>query len=207
MQQLRTPNYTVKGEAGWCLSVQDDVWGVPHMYLTAHDAYNSAQFKHSGETPPAGIDALCYWTYSGDGDAWHVATRAKDGRMFSSPFDVAYGNQWFASIDAMTARIRKIDPSCQYVGWVEDLSGVRLVKEEDMVTDKQVDEWISLFHQEAYGKAPTDDVFNSWRPVLKNNFIEGSLSIMQGTDTNAGALKNKPTGNFVPVNEQLYKKG
>ena len=30
----------------------------------------------------------------------------------------------------MTARIRKIDPSSQYVGWVEDLSNVRLIKEQ-----------------------------------------------------------------------------
>lgn len=79
--------------------------------------------------------------------------------------------------------------------------------QEDMATDKQIDDWISLFHQEAYGSAPTDEIFNDWRKVLKNNFVEGSLSIMQGTDTNAGALKNKQSSGFVPVNEQLYKKG
>jgi hypothetical protein len=66
-----------------------------------------------------------------------------------------------------------------------------LTKEVPMPTDAQIDQWISLFYQEAYGAAPPDAIFNQWRPVLKNNFTEGSLSIMEGTDTNPGALKNK----------------
>lgn len=73
-------------------------------------------------------------------------------------------------------------------------------------TDAQIDHWISLFYQEAYGKAATDAIFNSWRPVLKNNFVEGSLSIMIGTDTNAEALKNQPTGGFELITTPVYKK-
>lgn len=79
----------------------------------------------------------------------------------------------------------------------------------DMATNQQIDQWISLFHQEAYGKPPTDAVFNSWRPLLKNSFTDGSLSIMIGTDTNAGALKNQPKGgggDYTPVNETLYRR-
>lgn len=144
-EELRQPNLSVTGHAGYCLSVQQDVWGTPHLYATAKDAYDAAQFKHPGELPPEGIHALCYWTYTEGGiPYWHVATRTPDGRVFSSPFNVSYGNEWFSSIDAMTARIRRIYPACQYVAWVEDLSNVRLVKEDDMNTDAIKDDDIDI---------------------------------------------------------------
>lgn len=80
--------------------------------------------------------------------------------------------------------------------------------DNNMATNEQIDQWISLFHQEAYGSAPTDQIFNDWRPVLKNNFVDGSLSIMQGTDTNAGALKNQSqgSGEYIQVTDVLYRK-
>lgn len=132
-KQLVIPNYSVQGKAGWCLWVQQEVYSVPHLYLTAKDAWDAAQFKHPGERPPEGIHALCYWTYTESGiPYWHVATRHPNLSVFSSPFDYNYGAQWYGSIDAMTARIRKIDPTCTYVGWAEDLSNVRLVEGEDM---------------------------------------------------------------------------
>jgi len=80
-----------------------------------------------------------------------------------------------------------------------------LIKGGDMATDQQIDDWISKEHQIAFGKPPSDAVFDDWRGVLKNNFTDGSLSILAGIDTNAGALKNQPHGNFVKVTETLYK--
>lgn len=89
-----------------------------------------------------------------------------------------------------------------------DLLGyIHNIERTDMATDQQIDEWISTQHQIAFGTPPNDAVFNDWRKVLKNNFVDGSVSILKGIDTNAGALKNQPKGNYVPVNEQLYKKG
>lgn len=76
-----------------------------------------------------------------------------------------------------------------------------------MATNQQIDQWISLFHQEAYGGPASVATFNDWRKVLKNNFVDGSLSIMMGTDTNAGALKNQPKGEFETYSgKQLYTK-
>lgn len=78
---------------------------------------------------------------------------------------------------------------------------------QDMATNQQIDQWISLFHQEAYGGPASVATFNDWRKVLKNNFVDGSLSIMIGTDTNAGALKNQPKGEFEPYSgKPLYTK-
>lgn len=74
------------------------------------------------------------------------------------------------------------------------------------VTDAQIDEWISKQHFIAFGKPAPDAVFNAWRPVLKNNFADGSISILKGIDGNAGALKNQPTGEYEKVNFDVYRK-
>lgn len=77
-----------------------------------------------------------------------------------------------------------------------------------VANNAQIDDWISKQHFIAFGIPASAETFNSWRPVLKNNFVDGSLSILAGIDTNGGALKNKPpsTGEYVPVTDQLYKK-
>lgn len=76
-----------------------------------------------------------------------------------------------------------------------------------MPTDAQIDDWISKQHYIAFGQPATQDVFNQWRPVLKNNFTDGSLSLLAGIDTNPGALKNKPADGFIPYSgPQLFVK-
>ena len=128
MQQLREPNLSVKGQAGWCLSVAQDVWGVPHIYPKAIDAWNaSSVYNHPNEQPP-NAKVVVYWTYVESGIQYgHIATWIPGQGVYSSPFDVSYGSQWFAGIDEVTARIRRLDRNCVYLGWSEALSGVRLV--------------------------------------------------------------------------------
>lgn len=79
--------------------------------------------------------------------------------------------------------------------------------EQDMATNEQIDQWISLFCQEAYGKPADDATFESWRKEIKNDFTQGTLNIMIGTDTNPGALKNQPKGssNAITLTPGDYK--
>lgn len=101
----------------------------------------------------------------------------------------------YPSLQSYIDDYAKNNGGATYLGYGEYIGTIKVIG-EDMATNKQIDEWISLFHQEAYGSAPSDEVFKDWRAVLKNNFVEGSLSIMIGTDTNPGALKNQPTGEY-----------
>lgn len=78
--------------------------------------------------------------------------------------------------------------------------------DDNMATDTEVDDWISKQHYIAFGVPASAEVFNAWRPVLKNNFTAGSLSILAGIDTNAGALKNLPPAEYEKLAFDVYKK-
>ena len=135
MEQLKTPNFSTQGQAGWCLWTAEEAFGVPHLYATAEDAYNQAQFKHAGAQPPNAIVPV-YWTYydlSLAREFGHIAIWVPGKGVFSSPFDKSYGNQWFSSIQAVTDRINQIKgANSRYLGWSEDLAGVRIVQETVM---------------------------------------------------------------------------
>ena len=130
MKQLISPNLTVQGKAGWCLSVAQDVWGTPHLYAKAIDAWNdSTASNHPGEQPPSDVCVPVYWTYTESGIQYgHIATWVPGRGVYSSPFNVSYGAQWFDSIQAVTDRINRIaGANSRYLGWSETLSRVQLV--------------------------------------------------------------------------------
>lgn len=99
-------------------------------------------------------------------------------------------NRWYLHMDRVDATIGQV------------------IGGQDVATDQQIDQWISTQHQIAFGKPPSDAIFNDWRPVLKNNFVDGSLSLLAGIDSNAGALKNQPPtppSNYEPVPYPVFK--
>lgn len=57
--------------------------------------------------------------------------------------------------------------------------------DKDMATDAQIDEFIANSIQIAKGRPATDNEFNIYRPLLKNNFVEGATQMMKnfGIDT------------------------
>lgn len=65
------------------------------------------------------------------------------------------------------------------------------IKEEEVkATDAQIDATISYIHYAYFGTPAPDAVFQSWRGLLKNNYVEGLQTILTNTDPNPGALKN-----------------
>jgi len=64
-------------------------------------------------------------------------------------------------------------------------------------TDAQIDATISYLHYAYFGKPAPNAVFDSWRGLLKNNYVNGLQTIFENTDKNSDALKNKSsTGNY-----------
>ena len=113
---------------GYCLKfVRAEAWKIGSLYGSAIDAWNGAKYRHPNDrTPPVG--APCF--YRG-GNYGHVVTaqrKPQDKRMRStdctssgqvSNADIAWvENHW----------------GYTYLGWTEDLNGVRLPigEEEDM---------------------------------------------------------------------------
>lgn len=132
-KQLKQPNLTIQGKAGWCLSVAQDVWNVPHLYPKAIDAWNdSSADNHPDELPPNNVCVILYWTFTLEGIQFgHIATWVPGRGVYSSPLNVSYGSEWYPSVQAMTNRINQIaGANSKYLGWSESLSQVKLVTKE-----------------------------------------------------------------------------
>jgi len=110
---------------------------------------------------------------------------------------VAWGGDW-TTVDEMHFEIRGNADEVKQVA--NKIIGVT------MPTDKQIDETISTLHQDAYGKSPSDAVFDDWRKVLKNNYVEGNISILKGIDNDPNALKNKSVSGAVYEEVTVYRK-
>ena len=143
-QQLVQPKLSTQSKAGWCLWFQEEDFGTPHAYDYAEDedpattdAWSLVDFKHPGEQPPDDVCVPVYFTYFSTKDGreeGHIADSVPGRGIFSSPLNVSYGSEWYPSIQAMVDRINKIrGANCRYLGWSEDLAGVRLVNQEDDV--------------------------------------------------------------------------
>jgi len=127
-------NLNVKSQAGWCLFFVQEVYGVPHLYRSAFDAYKATKFKHTTALPNYSVPVWfehwgTYGTPPTYGNWGHVVAYVP-GKGFLSAPGTGYGQQWFKSI----LEIEKYF-NAKYVGWSEDISGVTL-KGDDMVTDK-----------------------------------------------------------------------
>jgi len=139
-KNTRQPNLTISGASGWCLSFTQDVWGTPHLYPKAIDAWNaSGASNHPNEQPPIEVKTIAYWTYRDPTDGiqyGHIATNVPGQGVYTSPFNRSYGYEWYGSIQSMSDRIKRIDPNSKYLGWSESLSGIKLVtKGDEMITD------------------------------------------------------------------------
>lgn len=130
--QIVQPDLGIKGAAGYCLSVAEDVGHTPHAYDYALEAWNSSSSSnHPNEQPPSDVCVVVYWSYYDKNDnVWygHVAWNIPGSGVYTSPFNISYGSEWYPSIQAMTDRINKIsEAQSVYLGWSESLAGVKLV--------------------------------------------------------------------------------
>ena len=150
MKQLVSPNLTVQGKAGWCLWVAQEVWGVPHLYAKAIDAWNASSVSnHTDPLPDVAVPV--YWTFFDRTDGveyGHIATYVPNRGIYSSPFNSSFGSEWYPTIQALTERVNQIaGANCRYLGWSETLSGVQLVIEEEDMTIPDADNYYWRYGQ------------------------------------------------------------
>ncbi len=151
-QSLVTPNTAVTAKAGMCLWTAEEVFHTPHAYPSATAAYQATQFKHTDALPdvpvPVWFDSYGAYGTPAVWDNWgHVVSWIPGRGFLSSPVTfVGPGQEWFPSIDALVNAINRILPNSKtkYLGWSEDLAGIKLVKEEDMITIQQVDHVLKM---------------------------------------------------------------
>lgn len=126
--QLVQPNLEAKDYPGYCLRLQQTVWGAPVRYATAWDAWEATQYKHgTGEALPTDVSSLIWFdhwgTYGGVyGQYGHVATFVPGVGILSNP-GRGYGQYWYDTIEECSRDCRAI-----YVGWTEDLNSLRILE-------------------------------------------------------------------------------
>lgn len=204
--QLVAPNPATQDGAGWCLRFAQSVFGAPARYNSAWDAWNATQYKHADwDMPEQGIAHpvwFSHWGTYGDPpryDNWgHVAVRMEDGRILSSPGS-GYGQQWFNSIGEIERYF-----NAQYVGWSEDLNGLRIIDytapqptitgDDDMYAVVQYDDGWAGFWNMATGQATHIDTVEEW------NRIATKFPIWKFADSGAFNAWKIKYGAVLPLN-------
>ena len=181
--QLVKPNTAVKSDYGWCLWHQQEVYGTPHLYPSATAAYNATQFKHTDAIPTNVAVVLWFehWGSYGTPATWanwgHTASFVPGLGVLTSPIsNNSKGYQVYPSIEALVNEINRILPKSgtKYLGWSEDLSGVRIVKEDEVIELQP-----PVFNADYYRQQNPDVVkanYDAAKHWLEHGIAEGRIS-------------------------------
>lgn len=169
-KQLVSVRYNVSAAAGDCLWFTQESLSVPHMYAVAWDAWEAAKYKHEDQLFPSGVAVPIFFDWSAtikwsDGvwrktRAGHAAWVDASGIIHSSPLS-GVGSVTFSSVAQLVAAFGN---GIRYVGWTEDLSGVRVMEGETMAASEQkVDELtVRLAYNNGLFRQPSDDELKHW---------------------------------------------
>lgn len=127
--QIVQPNLGVVGKPGYCLAYVENVFKTSHLYANASEGWRNAKYKHTGQ-PPNNVIVPIWFSFK-DPD-WHVCIWSK-GIIYTT---TAQGMKQFGSIQALLNFMNNgtVNEEMVYLGWSEDLAGVRLVKGVTMPT-------------------------------------------------------------------------
>lgn len=129
-KQLVQPDLSVVGYIAECLRYADNVAGLSNGEQTAWIAWQNTQFPHTDSTP-GNVAVPCWFSYySGGFNLGHVVWSIPGQGYYSSPWDRPKGHNVLSSI----AEVERLY-GCRYVGWSEDISGLRVVKGGNVVTN------------------------------------------------------------------------
>lgn len=129
-KQLKSPNLDTKDSAGWCLRHAGNSFNTqPRPFAYATLAWEGAKHKHTDALPDVAVPVWFTWTGTIDGvhRNWgDVAIWVPGEGVFGTPLKGAgSSNRWDATPEA---RAKAIGGNARYLGWSEDLNGVRLVE-------------------------------------------------------------------------------
>lgn len=135
MIQLVQPNLSIIGRIAWCLEYTRKMFGAPVVEPTAWSAWEASQFKHF-DAVPTDVAVPCWFEYPvGSQGPGHVVDSVPGKGFYSSPYSTyttaqyQQGNNTRAVLPSI-AEVERLY-HCKYVGWSEDISGVRVVMEGD----------------------------------------------------------------------------
>ncbi len=176
----------------FCLANVTQGYGIPNKYGSAWEAWQHTEQHENGA--PLGVDVPVYFSYTATIDGinknWgHIGVRLANGKFWSD-------GMVYNSIGVYTA-----GHSPKYVGWGESVNGVKVIKEQDVKTNRT--EAILLYRSLLGIHSPTEAQKRSW---TGRNLGELLTAIMKDKRYLARLKGGDPTSNDEAVKKSLKDK-
>lgn len=175
-EQLVTPNFPGRGTVGNCLVYGRERFGIDALYKSAWLAWVNSAYKHTDRNFPDVCVPVFFSHYGTYGsppkyDNWghEVTWNPADRKFYSSPYSNAAEYNEFNSIEEIEQKYNAV-----FVGWTEDLNGVRVAQEDSVevfkdTNDVRVNGWL-LYGYDKPGSSPEVMV---WVGKPKLEFFDG----------------------------------
>lgn len=129
-KQIKGANLNQTDYPGWCLRFTRNVFGIPSRWDYATQAWNASPTQHTDALPDAIVPVWFYWYGTvdglGTGNWGDVAVWVPGKGVFGTPLKGGgNSNRWWPTVEARAAAI---GGQARYLGWTEDLNGVRIVE-------------------------------------------------------------------------------
>jgi hypothetical protein len=112
-------------EPGWCLNYTQRAFNVGWAGSTATDAWNKAQFKHTGTDFPSEVAVPVWFAMAGE-PAGHVVVRMGDGTIYSTSHPTNKTPYHHPSLKHL---MDYYGGRLTLRGWSEDIGGTRVIEE------------------------------------------------------------------------------
>ena len=169
---LASPRKDTRDYTGRCLPFAQSFFGAPIMYDSAWDAWNATKFKHGPEIPLPDVPVLLWYSHYGTyysyskgysfyGNWGHVTPYVPGDAIYSSPAR-GYGQDRYETI----AEVERVF-GAKYVGWSEDINGLRVAEntEGDNDMTPQESQMLSAIWQGMFGPANAGGKMMNWQSV------------------------------------------
>lgn len=205
MRQVVKPRVWVLVWAGNCHEFVRKSFGAPPMFGSAWSAWEHAKYRHTG-APPSGVAVPCWFEHYGTygrparyGNWGHTVVSMGDGTFWSSP-GRGFGRKRFTSIQAIEQYFR-----CRYVGWTEDVNGVRVVEPG---ADSPIDS--TIFDTSEEDEEPMKAIYYKTGGTYHVAVIQSSSGLFAEYSTDASSYNNRldkalGLGSFAEVTEKHYE--
>lgn len=129
---LVAPRKDTRDYPGMCLRFSQTFFGAPVNYPDAWTAWQNQKFRHDASEPLPDVPVLLWfehWGTYGDPPTYknwgHVAPYVPGDAIYSSPatWNAGWSQSRFATISDLERAL-----NCRYVGWSEDLNGLRIAE-------------------------------------------------------------------------------
>lgn len=131
-QALVPPRKDTVDLPGMCLRFSQTFFGAPVAYPDAWTAWQNQQYRHDASEPLPNVPVLLWfehWGTYGDPPTYknwgHVAPYVPGDAIYSSPatWNAGWSQSRFETIADLERAL-----NCRYVGWSEDLNGLRIAQ-------------------------------------------------------------------------------